>query len=103
MKKLRGAVLLVITAIIWGGAFVAQEVGLENIGPFTFTALRFFMGGIALLIITAIVDFFKIKKGIIVREKATYKSKLKYTRIGGVCCGIALCIGSNLQQIEIGR
>ena len=99
MKKLRGAVLLVITAIIWGGAFVAQEVGLENIGPFTFTALRFFMGGIALLIITAIVDFFKIKKGIIVREKATYKSKLKYTLIGGVCCGIALCIGSNLQQI----
>ena len=62
MKKIRGAVLLFITAFIWGGAFVAQDMGLEYVGPFVFTAIRFLMGGIFLFIVSVIVDLVKIKK-----------------------------------------
>lgn len=101
MKKIRGAVLLFITAFIWGGAFVAQDMGLEYVGPFTFTAIRFLMGGIFLFIVSVIVDLVKIKKLHVEYKKEEKKKKIKTTIKGGVLCGIVLFVGSNLQQIGI--
>ena len=40
MEKLKGNLLLLLTALIWGSAFVAQSVGMDYIGPFTFNAAR---------------------------------------------------------------
>ncbi len=79
--------LLLLTATIWGSAFVAQSVGMEHVGPFTFTFSRSIIGGIVLL--PCILFLGKWKKG--------FATKVEW--IGGICCGIALCIANNLQQV----
>ena len=98
MKKLsiKSMILLVLTALIWGMAFVAQSVGMNYIGPFTFNCIRSIMGG--LVLIPCILFFDKHEKGEAKREK---KEDSKTLVIGGICCGLALCIASNLQQIGI--
>ncbi|MFR5602573.1 MAG: EamA family transporter, partial [Lachnospiraceae bacterium] len=48
-KQLRSNLLLVLTALIWGAAFVAQSVGMDYVGPFTFNAARFMIGGAVLI------------------------------------------------------
>ena len=98
MKKMsiKSMILLVLTALIWGMAFVAQSVGVNYIGPFTFNCIRSIMGG--LVLIPCILFFDKQEKGEAKREK---KEDSKTLLIGGICCGLALCIASNLQQIGI--
>ena len=98
MKKLsiKSMILLVLTALIWGMAFVAQSVGMNYIGPFTFNCIRSIMGG--LVLIPCILFFDKREKGEAKQEK---KEDTKTLLIGGICCGLALCIASNLQQIGI--
>lgn len=51
MKNLqvRNSLILLLTALIWGVAFVAQSVGMDYVGPFTFNCVRFLIGGIVLL------------------------------------------------------
>lgn len=89
MKKTQigNSLLLLLTATIWGSAFVAQSVGLEYVGPFTFTAIRSIIGG--LVLIPCIFLLKKWKKG--------FATKIEW--IGGICCGIALCAASNFQQV----
>lgn len=48
-EKIRNSILLLLTAVIWGTAFVAQSVGMDYIGPFTFNAARFLIGGTVLI------------------------------------------------------
>ena len=48
-KHMRGDLLLLLTAVIWGSAFVAQSVGMEYIGPFTYQTIRSFLGAVSLL------------------------------------------------------
>ncbi len=48
-QALRADLLMLITAMIWGSGFVAQRVGMDDIGPFLFTGLRFTLGALALL------------------------------------------------------
>ncbi len=79
--------LLLLTATIWGSAFVAQSVGMEHVGPFAFTFSRSIIGGIVLL--PCILFLGKWKKGFATKEEW----------IGGICCGIALCVASNFQQV----
>ena len=79
--------LLLLTATIWGSAFVAQSVGMEHVGPFTFTLSRSIIGGIVLL--PCILFLGKWKKGFATKEEW----------IGGICCGLALCVASNFQQV----
>ena len=88
MKKtqLGNSLLLLITAAIWGSAFVAQSVGMGYVKPFTFTSVRSFIGG--LVLIPCIFFLGKWKKG--------FATKVEW--IGGACCGTALCIASNFQQ-----
>ena len=50
MKKLRGNLMLLLTALIWGSAFVAQTVGMDHVGPFTFNCARMFLGALVLLV-----------------------------------------------------
>ena len=88
-KQLGNSLLLLLTATIWGSAFVAQSVGMEHVGPFTFTFSRSIIGGIVLL--PCILLLGKWKKG--------FATKVEW--IGGICCGTALCVASNFQQVGI--
>ena len=51
--------ILFLTAFIWGTAFVAQSVGMDHIGPFTFNSARSFVGGIALIPVVLVFNRFK--------------------------------------------
>ncbi|HCY84701.1 MAG TPA: EamA family transporter, partial [Desulfobacteraceae bacterium] len=79
--------LLVLTAAIWGLAFVAQRVGMDHLGPFTFNAIRFFLGCLSLLP-------FMIR-----RRPGGYA--LKGLIPAGVVCGVFLFAGASLQQAGI--
>ncbi|MDR1651538.1 MAG: EamA family transporter, partial [Synergistaceae bacterium] len=48
-KKFFGSLMLALAASIWGAAFVAQDIGMEYMGPASFMAVRFFLGGAVLL------------------------------------------------------
>ena len=88
-KQLGNSLLLLLTATIWGSAFVAQSVGMDYVGPFTFTFSRSIIGGMVLL--PCILLLGKWKKG--------FATKVEW--IGGICCGTALCVASNFQQVGI--
>ncbi|MCD8335849.1 MAG: DMT family transporter [Lachnospiraceae bacterium] len=94
MKRtaLRNPLLLLLTAAIWGAAFVAQSVGMDYVGPFTFNFARCIIGGIVLLPCIALLDRQKKREG---RQPSADLVR------GGVCCGAALFVASTLQQIGI--
>ena len=59
MKKTISFVCLIICTLIWGTTFIAQDTGMDNIGPFTFNSVRFFVGFLA---VTPFVFLFERKK-----------------------------------------
>ena len=77
---------MALTALIWGSAFVAQSVGMDYIGPFTFNSIRSFMGGIVLLPVIFIMKRQRRKNG----QGEPSSGDRKTLIIGGICCGIAL-------------
>ena len=85
--------VLLLTAIIWGLAFVAQRAGMENIGPFAFNGIRFALGSLSL------VPLLFLKRNNI-RKKAL-KSEQSLIWKGGVLCGLFLFAGSSFQQVGI--
>lgn len=94
-KKLRGAILLLLTATIWGFAFVAQSEGANSMGSLTFLAARTFLAVIALLPVSLIS--FNIRKKLYPNERFFDKK----TVVAGVICGAIFCLASALQQIGI--
>ena len=98
--QLRNSMLLLLTATIWGVAFVAQSVGMDYVGPFTFNMLRSIVGGIVLIPCIFLLDKIapKEKKELTAEEK---KQGRKALLVGGICCGICLAFAANLQQIGI--
>lgn len=91
----RGNLLLILTAFIWGVAFVAQKEGGTAVGDFTFNGVRFLLGGGLLAVCLPLLD----KIGL-THRCATPESK-KAMWLGGVLCGIALWAASNLQQLGL--
>ena len=94
MKNIKGSIMLLITALIWGTAFVAQSKGMDYIGPFTYNALRTLLGGIVLVPVIAVFR----RKGIGSGQNDTFS---KPTLLGGSVCGVLLFIASSFQQIGI--
>ncbi len=96
MKKtsLRSSLLLFLTAVIWGVAFVAQSAGMEYVGPFTFNAVRSVIGGIVL-----IPCIFILNRGKQNRQRSR-QGRRDLIR-GGICCGIFLAAASSFQQFGI--
>ena len=92
----RSNLLLILASIIWGCAFVAQNVGMNYIGPWTFSTIRFLIAGFSLLAIIPILD----KKRTHVIHPKTKEEKQKLL-LGSVLCGLALSIGSIVQQIAM--
>lgn len=93
-KSMRNSLLLFLTAFIWGVAFVAQSVGMDYIGPFSFNGARFLMGSLVLVPLVCV----RRKKD---REKNIPRAGLKVTFTGGICCGLALCSAALCQQFGI--
>lgn len=104
--KLRNALILALTAFIWGTSFVAQSVGMDYIGPFTFNGVRSFIGAMTL------VPCMLIQKKLQGKNKRTYQiasenkapvdeKNIKELVIGGILCGVLLFVSSSLQQIGI--
>ncbi len=104
--KTKNAILLVVTAFIWGTAFVAQSVGMDYLGPFTFNGVRSLIGGIALLPCIWFLGRINGKNetekrdGGESREKFTPSGR-KDLAVGGIACGMMLFGASSLQQIGI--
>jgi len=89
--------LLLITALIWGLAFVAQRKGMEFIGPFTYNGIRFALGGLSLLPLLA----YRYRKGnlnLSFRGKPDSRQKLL---MSGIFLGLLLFGGASLQQVGI--
>ena len=88
--KAKSTFLLFLTAIIWGFAFVAQRVGAEYVGAFTFNGIRFLLGSLSLIPVILLFE----------REKFD-KSKFIKTLIPGLVAGVVLFVASTLQQLGV--
>lgn len=100
MKKYKGQLALLTAAIIWGSAFIFQKMGMDHIGPFTFGALRFTLGSLALLPVIWIMKKLNDRKPAEMQKSITPWSD-KTLLIGGLFCGIASFVAGSLQQIGI--
>lgn len=95
-KQLRGSLMLLLTALIWGTAFVAQSAGMDYVGPFTFGAVRTLVGALVLIPVTLLFWKKRTPEG----EKPY---SIKNSVIGGVACGLVYTAASNLQQYGISQ
>lgn len=98
--QIKNSLILLLTATIWGVAFVAQSVGMDHVGPFTFLAVRSYIGAIVLLPCIWLLN--KInppEKKELTGEKQ--KASKKTLIIGGICCGLCLMSASAFQQIGL--
>jgi drug/metabolite transporter (DMT)-like permease len=88
-------ILLLLTAIIWGFSFVAQRVGMRHVGPFTFNAVRFALGSIALIPFAVSTARGNCREN---EESANWK---RWAVIGGAAAGSVIFAGVSFQQIGI--
>lgn len=100
--KVKNGLMLTLTAFIWGTAFVAQSVGMDYLGPFTFNGVRSMIGGIALLPCIALLERMGGQKDGREEDARTAGSPDRRAMVtGGVLCGLLLFVASSLQQIGI--
>jgi len=93
MSKTTSLLSALLCTFIWGTTFIAQDTGMDNIGPFTFNAIRFFIGFLA---ITPLVFLFELKK-----YKSEFKSDIKTFINLTFLIGLSLFLGSALQQVAL--
>ena len=93
-NRLAGNIALFLTALIWGLGFVAQRAGMEYIGPFTFNAVRSFLGALSLVPLILWVKYSKPDKR---TEKRKYVQRVGLAR-AGISCGLALFVAMSIQQ-----
>lgn len=96
VSKTRNVIILLLTDIVWGIAFVAQSKGGDAVGAFSFNGIRFLIGAAVLLPVIKMMD-----KMNLTTNRPKNKEERKTLWIGGICCGLALCAASNFQQVGI--
>lgn len=98
--RTKNACMLILTAFIWGTAFVAQSVGMDHLGPFTFNGVRNLIGGAALLPCIFFLERWNKKE-----QKKEPEQEVPGTQrdliTGGIACGLLLFAASSLQQIGL--
>ena len=97
-KKVLGNILLILTAFIWGTAFVGQRQGMEHMGPITFNACRMALAALTI----GTVSFVLRKRDAQKQQDMSDQSRREYrknTVIGGICCGFFLTIAALFQQM----
>ena len=93
MSKTTSLLSALLCTFIWGTTFIAQDTGMDNIGPFTFNAVRFFIGFLAIM---PLVFLFELKK-----YKSEFKSDIKTFINLTFLIGLSLFLGSALQQVAL--
>jgi len=89
-QALRADFLMLLAAMIWGASFVAQQVGMEHIGPLLFTGTRMLLGALVLL------PLLRLR-----RAGRSHDFTRRDLWLGGTLMGLALALGSNLQQVGL--
>lgn len=92
-QRLKANLLLTLTALIWGTGFVAQRVGMDHVGPYTFNGIRFALGALALLPLVWRLN----RSGAAVSSQATGKTYAW----AGIVAGSAMFLGATLQQVGL--
>ena len=95
-KSLRGSLLLLLGSVIWGAAFVAQRVGMDHMGPYTFNGVRMLLAWLVMIPVTMWLDRKKAEK-----ETGDGSASPPEQRKAGVLCGLLLFIASSLQQMGL--
>ena len=95
--SLKGVVLLLLTALIWGTSFVAQSEGMESVDAFTFQGIRTLLGSLVLVPVILLKSRAE-RKSLDAAGKKARNSQNKKTWIYGSILGVALCIATNFQQ-----
>ena len=93
MSKTTSLLSALLCTFIWGTTFIAQDTGMDNIGPFTFNDVRFFIGFLAIM---PLVFLFELKK-----YKSEFKSDIKTFINLTFLIGLSLFLGSALQQVAL--
>ena len=103
-NQVRQVVFPILTALIWGTSFVAQSTSTEHVGAFTFNAARSLVGALARLVVIQIFKAANKRKEAPAaqpEEQSAPTGSRNTLIIGGICCGVALSIACNLQQMGI--
>ena len=93
LRHYRADVLMLITALIWGSTFVAQRLGMDHIGPFLYTGLRFLLGAVTVMPLIWLL-----------RKPAKPDTPARLSKpmlLGSIALGAVLTLGINLQQIGL--
>lgn len=96
MRTLKSDALLMLTATIWGFAFVAQRVGMEYVGPFTFNGVRFALGSLSLVPLMLLKR--KNPSAIAALLPPADRQTVAW---GGALAGLVLFMGASLQQVGL--
>ena len=95
MTKTVSLLSALLCTFIWGTTFIAQDTGMDDIGPFTFNAVRFFVGFLAIL---PLAFLFEVKK-----FKSEFEVDIKTFVVLSILIGVSLFLGSALQQVALLR
>ena len=93
MSKTISLLSALLCTFIWGTTFIAQDTGMDDIGPFTFNAVRFFVGFLAIIPLAFLFEYKKFK--------SEFRLDLKSFTILSFLIGISLFLGSALQQVAL--
>jgi drug/metabolite transporter (DMT)-like permease len=93
MSKTASLFSALLCTLIWGTTFIAQDTGMDDIGPFTFNAVRFFVGFLAVAPLAFIFE----RKNIL---KVVRKDQKQFTNLA-ILIGLSLFLGSALQQVAL--
>ena len=109
-KSLRGSLLLLLGSVVWGAAFVAQRVGMDHLGPFSFNGIRMLLAGVVMIPVTALIE----RKNALRNRQSDSTAELmdrredepqrvdpKDQRRAGLLCGFMLFAASSLQQMGL--
>lgn len=104
--SIRSSFLLLLTALIWGLAFVAQGVAMESVRAFTFNGARMLLAAVMLLAVCMALDkrasaHPEKNDGTTIPLKAMTPEEKKHLLVGGVLCGIVTALASSLQQLGL--
>ena len=94
-KSMQSSLLLLLTALIWGVAFVSQKQGMAYVGPFTYNGVRCLLACAVMLPLLPFLDRVRAGSG------SFNRGRRRHILLGGLVCGCMLFVASNLQQIGI--
>lgn len=95
MRKLTGTIILLITALVWGFAFVVQRQGATALDGYSFSELRYVIATVSLVVLVALSDFIAKKHG---KERIGFN---RDTVVGGIICGVVLMFSTLVQQLGL--